>query len=142
MIEEFPVWKPLPGRAFLWKAAGLAGRCDLIGGDFFDSFPGGADTYVLKSIIHNYDDPQSVRILRNCRRAMPDKGKLLVIEPVLLPGDQPTLSKFVDLMMLLAQRGRERTEEEFRTLFEAGGFKLTRLIPTDSRVSIVEGVPA
>lgn len=123
-------------------AAGLAGRCDLIGGDFFDTVPGGADAYVLKSIIHDFDDPQSVRIFRNCRRAMPDKGKLLVIEPALLPGDQPTLSKFVDLMMLLVMGGRNRTEEEFRTLFEAGGFRLTRLIPTKSRVSIVEGVPA
>ncbi len=142
MIEEFPVWKPLPGRAFLWKAGGLAGRYDLIGGDFFDSLPGGADTYVLKGIIHDCDDPQSVAILRNCCCAMPDKGKLLVIEPAILPVDQPTLSKFVDLMMLLIIGGRERTEEEFRTLFEAGGFKLTRLIPTESRVSIVEGVPA
>ena len=122
-------------------AAGLVGRCDLIGGDIFDTLPGGADAYVLKNVIHDFDDPQSVGILRNCRRAMPDKGKLLVIEPVLLPGDQPTLSKFVDLMMLLQVGGRERTEEEFCTLFEAGGFKLTRLIPTKSRVSIVEAVP-
>jgi len=125
-----------------FEAAGLVERCDLIGGDIFDTLPGGADAYVLKSIIHDYDDSQSVAILRNCRRAMPDKGKLLVIEPALLPGDQPTLSKFVDLMMLLMPGGRERTEEEFRILFEAGGFKLTRLIPTESRVSIVEGVPA
>lgn len=123
-------------------AAGLAGRCDLIGGNFFETIPGGADAYVLKNVIHDFDDPQSVAILRNCRRAMPDKGKLLVIEPALLPGDQPTMSKFVDLQMLLIPGGRERTEEEFRTLFEAGGFKLTRLIPTESRVSIVEGVPA
>ncbi len=123
-------------------AAGLAGRCDLISGDFFDTLPGGADAYVLKSIIHDFDDPQSVAILRNCRRAMPEKGKLLLIEPALLPGDQPTLSKFVDLMMLLIVGGRERTQEEFRTLFEAGGFKLTRIMPTESRVSIVEGVPA
>ncbi len=123
-------------------AAGLAGRCDLIGGDIFDTLPGGADAYVLKNVIHDFDDPQSVAILRNCRGAMPDKGKLLVIEPALLPGDQPTLSKFVDLMMLLMVGGRERSEEEFRTLFEAGGFKLTRLISTESRVSIVEGVPA
>ncbi len=122
-------------------AAGLVGRCDLIGGDIFDTLPGGADAYVLKNVIHDFDDTQSVGILRNCRRAMPDNGKLLVIEPALLPGDQPTLSKFVDLMMLLQVGGRERTEEEFRTLFEAGGFKLTRLIPTKSRVSIVEGVP-
>ena len=65
-----------------------------------------------------------------------------MIEPALLPGDQPTLSKFVDLIILLMPGGRGRTEEEFRTLFEAGGFKLTRVIPTESRVSVVEGVPA
>jgi len=124
-----------------FEDAGLAGRCDLISGNIFDTIPGGADAYVLKNVIHDFDDRQSVGILRNCRRAMPDKGKLLVIEPVLLPGDQPTLSKFVDLMMLLQVGGRERTEEEFCTLFEAGGFKLTRLIPTKSRVSIVEAVP-
>ncbi len=125
-----------------FEKAGLAGRCDLIGGDFFDTLPDGADAYVLKGITQDWDDARSVRILRNCRRAMPDKGRLLVIEPLVLPGDQASVSKFVDLMMLLMPGGRGRTEEEFRTLFGAGGFELTRVIPTDSRVSIVEAAPA
>jgi O-methyltransferase domain/Dimerisation domain len=119
----------------------LADRCDLIGGDFFDAVPGGADAYILKRILHDFDDDRAIAILRNCRRAMSDKARILVIEPVVLSGDQPSLSKFVDLMMLvMTEGGRERSEQELRVLFEAGGFGLARVI-TGSFVSIVEGVP-
>ena len=125
-----------------FEAAGLANRCDLISGDFFDKIPGGADAYALKSILHNWDDARAITILRNCRDVMSGKGRLLIIEPVILPDGQGSISKFVDLMMLvMTEGGRERTEQEFRALFEVGGFALTRVIPTGSRVSIVEGVP-
>ena len=121
--------------------AGIAHRCYLVAGNFFETIPCGADAYVLKSIIHDWDDERSITILRNCRRAMADKTRLLVIEPVILPDEQSSLSKFVDLMMLaMTEGGRERTEEDFRVLFDAAGFELTRIIPTGSRVSIVEGV--
>jgi hypothetical protein len=124
------------------EAEALAHRCDLIGGDFFKAVPGGADAYILKRILHDFDDDRSIAILRNCRRAMSVKARVLVIEPVILGGDQPSLSKFVDLMMLMmTEGGRERSEEELRAPLEAGGFALARVIITGSSVSIVEGVP-
>jgi hypothetical protein len=124
------------------EAAGLVDRCDLIIGDFFEKIPEGADAYILKSIMHNWDDARAITILRNCRDAMLERGKVLIIEPVILPDAHASLSKFADLAMLvMSEGGRERTEEEFRTLLTAGGFELTRVVPTGSRVSIVEGVP-
>jgi hypothetical protein len=129
------------GRLHL-EAAGLVDRCDLITGDFFEKIPEGADAYILKSIIHNWDDARAITILRNCRDAMPEPGKLLIIEPVILPEAHASLSKFLDLTMLvMSEGGRERKEQEFQTLLTAGGFELTRIVPTGSRVSIVEAVP-
>lgn len=123
-------------------AAGLVYCCDLIIGDFFEKIPEGADAYILKSIMHNWDDARAITIRRNCRDAMPEQGKLLIIEPVILPEAHASLSKFLDLTMLvMSEGGRERTEQEFQTLLAAGGFELTRIVPTGSRVSIVEGLP-
>ncbi|MCA9076470.1 MAG: methyltransferase [Planctomycetaceae bacterium] len=120
--------------------AGLSDRCELVGGSFFESVPGGADVYMMRHIIHDWHEEKALTILRNCHSAMPDDGKLLVVESVIPPGNEPFGGKFLDLVMLLIPGGKERTEEEYRALFERAGFELTRVIPTETEVSIVEAV--
>ncbi len=122
------------------EQAGLNDRCELIGGSFFESVPAGADAYFMRHIIHDWDDEKSLTILRHCHAAMPDHSKLLVIDSVIPPGNEPFAGKFLDLVMLMIPGGKERTAEEFRALFEQAGFELTRIIPTQSELSIIEGV--
>lgn len=121
------------------RASGLLDRCQLVSGSFFDAVPAGADAYLLRHIIHDWDEEKCLTILRNCHRAMASASKLLVIESVIPPGNQPFHGKFLDLVMLLIPGGKERTEKEYRTLFERAGFELTRIVPTGTEVSIVEG---
>jgi ubiquinone/menaquinone biosynthesis C-methylase UbiE len=123
-------------------AAGLDGRCQVVAGNFFEAVPPGADAYLMRHIIHDWDDEKSLAILRHCRRAMGQSGKLLVIEGVVPPGNEPSISKFFDLAMMVLPGGMERTEEEYRQLFEAAGFRLTRIVPTKTWVSVIEAVPS
>jgi len=124
------------------EAAGLEGRCQVVAGSFFEAVPPGADTYLMRHIIHDWDDEKSITILRNCGQAMGNGGKLLVVEGVVPPGNEPSVSKFFDLAMMALPGGMERTEEEYRQLFEAAGFQLTRIVPTRTWVSVLEGVPS
>ena len=121
------------------QASGLLDRCKLVAGSFFDAVPEGADAYVLRHIIHDWDEEKCLTILRNCHRAMSPASKLLVIESVIPPGNEPFHGKFLDLVMLLIPGGKERTENEYRTLFAQAGFELTRIVPTATEVSVVEG---
>jgi O-methyltransferase domain/Dimerisation domain len=123
------------------KSSDVATRCELITADFFKSVPAGGDAYILKRILHDWNDEESVHILKNCRRAIAAGGKLLVIEQVVKPSNQPDPAKWMDLNMLTLLTGRERTESEFRELYARAGFKLTRVVPA-MRLSIVEGVAA
>ncbi|MCC5661240.1 acetylserotonin O-methyltransferase [Nostoc sp. XA010] len=120
----------------------LAGRYELVGGDFFESVPSGGDIYIIKLAIHNWDDHRANKILQNCYQAMPPNGKLLVIEPVVPSGNERYFGvKLMDLQMLIGtDGGRERTADEFEKLFIEAGFRLTKVIPTKSSCSIVEGV--
>jgi len=120
----------------------VADRCQVVGGDFFKSVPEGGDTIVMKWIIHDWNDEQSVRIMKNCHRALPGNGKLILIEAVVPETSEPHFSKFIDLNMLVMTGGCERTAEEFRKLYEASGFSLTRIVPTESPFSVIEGVKA
>ena len=122
------------------QSSGVGDRCQLVGGDFFQFVPEGGDAMILKWIIHDWNDEQSIRILKNCHRALPDKGKLILVEAVVPPGSEPHFSKFIDLNMLVMTGGRERTEEEFRQLYQASGFRLTRVVPTESPFSVIEGM--
>jgi hypothetical protein len=119
----------------------LRDRCETVGGDFFESVPAGADCYVLSHIIHDWDDGRSLEILRNCRRAMDPHGRLLLLEMVIPPGDDPHPSKMLDMVMLSLPGGMERSEEEYADLLRRAGFRLTRVIPTASPVSVIEAVP-
>jgi O-methyltransferase domain/Dimerisation domain len=124
------------------QAAGVADRCELVGGDFFEAALPGGDVHILKRIIHDWDDDRSIAILKSCRRAMAERGQLLVVEHVIPPGDEPSPGKLLDVIMLAEFRGRERTQAEYRALFRAAGFELTRIIPTPSPMSVIEGAPA
>jgi hypothetical protein len=123
--------------------AGLAARCTAIGGSFFDAVPEGGDAYVLKFILHDWDDERCRTILDNCRRVMPVNGRLLIIEAIMQPGNAADYGKYMDLMMLVAtEGGRERTESGYGALLSATSFRLTRVIPTTSDVCLVEALPA
>jgi O-methyltransferase/methyltransferase family protein len=126
----------------LLDAAGVRDRCETSSGDFFRSVPEGGDAYVMKWIIHDWDDEKSTAILKNIHRAMNKQGKLLLIEMVVLEGNQPDLSKFLDLNMMVMTGGRERTEAEFKSLLAASGFELRRVIRTRSPVCVIEAVSA
>jgi hypothetical protein len=123
------------------EAEGLGARCQVVAGDIFKSVPAGGDLYLMKWIIHDWDNERSVAILKNCRAAMEAHGKLILVEAVLPPGNQHSMSKFFDLNMLVMTGGRERSESEYKALFQASGFRLTRIIPTQSEFSLIEGAP-
>jgi hypothetical protein len=125
----------------LLTSAGVADRCNVVGGDFFEAVPGGGDVYMLSWIIHDWDDDRSVAILKNCRRAMAHDARLLVIEQVIPPGNEASLSKLYDLHMLVLSGGRERREDEYRDLLAASDLQLARIIPTDVPRSVIEALP-
>jgi len=110
-------------------------------GDFFESVPKGGDAYIMKYILHDWDDERSVKILANCRAAMNENGKVLVVDNVIPPGNDPGWGKLLDINMLIIG-GRERTKNEFAAIFRDAGLKLTRVVPTKCPLSIVEGVRA
>jgi hypothetical protein len=120
--------------------AGVRDRCETASGDFFESVPAGGDAYVMKWIIHDWDDAKSTVILENIRKVMNENGKLLLIETVVLEGNQPDLSKFLDLNMMVMTGGCERTKAEFDSLLAASGFKLRRVIRTASPICVLEAV--
>ncbi|HMF58545.1 MAG TPA: methyltransferase [Pyrinomonadaceae bacterium] len=122
------------------EAEGLTTRCSVVGGDFFEAVPDGGDLYVMKMILHDWDETRSRTILENCHRAMKENGKLAIVEQVVPSGNEPSPSKLIDINMLVMTGGRERTAEEFASLFESAGFKLTNVVGTNSLVSIIEGV--
>ena len=124
----------------LLEGAGVHDRCDIVSGSFFEQLPKGGDVYILKSIVHDWDDPSSVSILRQCRAAINDGGRLLLVEQVLKGANESDSAKFADLMMLVMLGGRERNAGEFQRLCFEAGFRLTKIIPTGSRYSIVESV--
>jgi len=125
--------------------SGLAERCGAVGGDFFREVPNGADAYILKHVIHDWTDDRAVAILKNCRRAM-DNGRVLIVEGVYPPRIDASLASrgaaANDVNMLVNTGGRQRSEAEFRALYNAAGFKLLRIIPTQARVSVIEGLRA
>jgi hypothetical protein len=120
---------------------GLADRCQGVAGDFFKSVPAGGDCYALRWIIHDWSDERAATILRCCRDAIDPAGKLLLIEVVVPDVDVPHLSKTLDWVMMASVSGQERTEAEYAALLETAGFRLTRVVPSASPMSVVEAVP-
>jgi hypothetical protein len=112
---------------------GLAARCEFIAGSFFESVPPGADAVIMKSIIHDWDDARSLKILGNCREALPTTGRLLLVERLMPETPKPSaadrLAALSDLNMLRGPGGCERTEAEYRDLLGRAGFRITRVLP-------------
>jgi O-methyltransferase domain/Dimerisation domain len=121
------------------REGAIADRCEIVGGDFFESVPAGADAYLLKGIIHDWNDEAAAKILANCRRAIRSNGTLLLLDTVLTPSSDPAQA-VMDLLMMVLTGGRERTESEFRSLLEQANFSLTQVISTGGE-SIIEARP-
>jgi len=129
------------GASELLEAAGVASRCRVESGSFFEAVPSDCDAYVLKHIIHDWPDDQAAEILRVCRRDMPATATLLLLERVIEGRNHARDAAFADLNMLVNTGGRERTKAEFVTLLASAGFRLSRVVPIPSDTSLIEAVP-
>ncbi len=119
----------------------LEDRMSTVACDFFESIPGGSHGYLLSHVLHDWPDEKCITILKNCRKATGSKGRLIIAESIIPPGNEFSLSKFLDLEVLLMGGGRERNEEEFRKLLKEAGFHLSQIIHTEENISIIEGIP-
>jgi hypothetical protein len=137
----FDMPQVIEGAPALLEREAVKDRVETVAGDFFASVPS-ADAYIMKHIIHDWDDERCVTILKNIHAAMNGDGKLLIVEAVVPEGNEPHYSKLLDLEMLVSPGGAERTAEEYRELLASAGFELTRIVPTKSPFSIVEAVKA
>jgi hypothetical protein len=121
------------------EAAGVADRCETAGADILRDVPPEGDAYLLKSIIHGLDDGEATRLLARCREAARPGGRLLLVELVMGPGNEPGPAKLMDLLMMVGCHGRERYEEEYRALLAAAGFRFSRTTATRFGYSVIEG---
>lgn len=137
----FDLPEVVAGAAPELRTGDLAGRCQLVPGDFFDKVPAGYDTYLLSIVVHDYDDDRATRLLRNIRAAMPPDGQLLLLELVVPASDGPHPRTLNDLNMLVMSGGRERSEPEFAALLAEAGFRLDRIVATASPLSVIVGRP-
>lgn len=122
-------------------AAGVEPRSRLQGGSFFAEVPSGGDVYLLRHIIHDWYDEQATQILAAVRRAMRPESRLLIVESVIQPGNEPSVGKMLDLVMMVLPGGMERTEVQYRELLTSAGLKLTQIVPTAADVSVIEARP-
>jgi hypothetical protein len=109
-------------------------------GDFFTAIPHRGSLLLLKKVIHDWPDERAATILRNCRAALPAGERLLLMENVIPPGNEPSFGKWLDLLMLVYAGGRERTADEFRDLLATSGFEMKQVTPTEANVSVIEAV--
>lgn len=124
----------------LLKAKGVAERCELVGESFSEAAPRGGDAYLIQCLSHDWDTAPALTLLKKCRQAMAENGKLLLLETVISANNPPSSGKWVDLALFLMTGGRERQETEYRELLATAGFKLTKVIHTLSCIDIVEAV--
>jgi ubiquinone/menaquinone biosynthesis C-methylase UbiE len=136
----FDVPSVIEGAARLLTREGVVSRVEKVSGDFFRSIPGGADAYLMKHIIHDWDDARAKLILHNISRVIRRGGRVLLVEIVVPEGNDQHLSKLMDLEMLTSPGGVERTAREYRLLLGQSGFRLTQIIPTKSAYSIIEAI--
>jgi hypothetical protein len=129
------------GAGDVLEQAGVRQRCKVVAGSFFDNVPTGGDLYVMKNILHHWDDAKAHIILRNCHQAMRPDARLLAVERILAPPNEGAEGKFSDLNMLVNAGGRERTAEEFTALLDVAGFHLCKMISLPSSRFIIEATP-
>lgn len=150
ILQKYPQMKGIlfdldhvvEGAPLYLKAQGVLDRCQIQSGDFFKSVPAGGDTYIMKNIIHDWDDERSITILKNIASRLKGNpsGKVVLLEFALTPGNEPQIGKWADIEMLALPGGRERTEDEYRGLFKRSGLRLTRVVPTQAPQSVIEAV--
>lgn len=121
------------------SASGLSDRCELASGNFFESVAKGGDAYIMRHILHDWNDADAITILTNCRKAMNPGGRILVVEAVIQEGNEPSPFKLLDLTMLLIG-GKERTRNQFENIFSKAGLKLNQIVPFQNDLSVVEGI--
>lgn len=121
---------------------GLSSRCEVVEGNFFDSVPAGVDAYLLKWIIHDWDDVKAASILGHCARQLRPRGRVLLFETVIVENGAPDFGKLADLNMLVMTGGKERTASEYSQLLASAGLRLRRILPTESMMSIIEATKA
>ena len=139
VLLDFP--PVIEGTRPLVEAAGLTERCELIAGNCLESVPSGGNAYVLMFVVHNWDDERAIKILKNCHQAMAEDGRLLLVEMIMPKGNDPFIGKLVDIeSLLITPGGYERTEAQYRSLLAAAGFKVTKIIPTQTANSVIEAV--
>lgn len=139
VLHDLPRVIERPAARQSFEAAGVARRCSWVAGDFKSGVPEGGDLYILKNIVHDWDDASTIQILKNCRRAMAVDGRVLIVQSVVPPGDDHHYSKCLDIsMMVLCEGGRERTEAEYAALCHAAGLRLERVLATKSPMDILE----
>ena len=126
----------------LLASAGVADRCEIVAGSFFEAVPSGADAYILRAILHDWEDDEAILILRACRHAVHATGRILIVDRVIAPPNEGLLGKCSDLNMLVSPGGRERTREEFSDLCSAAGFALANVTPAGPMLSIIEARPS
>lgn len=119
---------------------GIIDRCTIVAGSFFDAAPEGGDAYLMRHVIHDWEDAEAIMILKTCRRAMNESARLLLIERNVAPPNEQPATKFSDLNMLVSPGGRERTQEEYASLFHASGFELARVVPAGTG-NVIEAHP-
>ena len=120
---------------------GVADRIKVIPGSFFESAPDGADAYLLKNILHNWSDEDCIRILKNIREVLPEKGKIIIMEMIIEEDNKPSFGKLIDIqMMVFMKKGKERTRQEYEDLLAKSGLKINRIIPTISPLSLIEAI--
>jgi hypothetical protein len=123
------------------QTTGVADRCEVVGGSFFESVPEGGDAYVLKSILHDWSDDDAARILRNVRAAIASGGKLVLLESVLAERPSSDIGVMFDLEMMVALHGKERTRAEWMTLLRRAGFRIDRVVNTAGPLAVIEASP-
>jgi SAM-dependent methyltransferase len=138
LVDRAPV---LAEAKRMLETRGVSERCTFVSCDFVDQVPPGGDVYLLSNVLHDWPDERAVVILRNCRRAMRPDCRLLILEMIVPGGNQPSAAKLLDLEMLVVTGGKERTEEEFRSLLESAGFALARVIPIGQEMYVLEAFP-
>ena len=126
------------------REEGLTARCDMVGGSFFSSIPTGGDIYVLKRILHDWDDATAIIILKNCAASMTTAAKIITVDAVIKPGNEADPNKALDVGIMALLNGRERTAKDFEVIYREAGLKLTQIIPTaaPSTMSLIEGILA
>jgi hypothetical protein len=141
VLFELP--QVVEGASSLLSKAGVSNRCEIVGGDFFESVPSGGDAYILSQILHGFDDEHCIKLLKNIRQGITETGKLLVVQAVIPAGNESCFNKFLDLELMILDTGaRERTEAEYHHILQAAGFELRRIVPTAGPVNVIEGVCA